>query len=408
MPEIPLRALHLAQQEIVASPARFKVLACGRRFGKTAVAVHLLCMALMEGRLAAYFAPTFRMGAEVWRELHRTLRPLIDRAREKEWRIELTTGGVYEGWSLANGSGEMARGRKYHFVVIDEAALLDSAEVWHGAIRPLLTDYAGGALFCSTPRGRNWFWQLYLQGLSADFPAWQSWHFPTTANPHIDPAEVEAARQGMPERFFRQEYLAEFLDDGGTVFRNVPQVCRLQPLLPASAASRSDADAEEQACFFGVDWGKDEDYTCISVMTRAGQQLWLERFNQIGWAVQRGRLAALYERFRPLLILAEENSIGSVNIEALQADGLPVRGFLTTSRSKGPLIEHLALALEQGAVALLNDETLRHELLAYEVRRTAYGWAYSAPPGGHDDTVMATALSWWAARRFGGSLLGFA
>jgi hypothetical protein len=124
--------------------------------------------------------------------------------------------------------------------------------------------------------------------------------------------------------------------------------------------------------------------------------------------VQRGRLAALYERFKPLMILAEENSIGSVNIEALQADGLPVRGFMTTSKSKGPLIEHLALAMEQDAVALLDDDVLKHELLAYEVKRTVYGYSYSAPPGGHDDTVMATALSWWAAQRFGSSLLGFA
>lgn len=413
MHDIHLRTLHPAQQDIVASPARFRVLACGRRFGKTAVAGHLLCQAMLEGKLVAYFAPTYRMGTEVWRELLRTLHPLIERARESDWRMELATGGVFEGWSLAQGSGEMVRGRKYHFVVIDEAALLDSAEVWHGAIRPLLTDYAGGALFCSTPRGRNWFWQLYLQGLSADFPDWQSWHFPTTANPHIDPAEVESARQGMPERIFLQEYLAEFLDDGGTVFRNVPQVCRLQPHPPA-ASPRGEGESfahkggGDEVCFFGVDWGKDNDYTCVSVITRGGRQVWLERFNQIGWAVQRGRLAALYERFKPLMILAEENSIGSVNIEALQADGLPVRGFMTTSKSKGPLIEHLALAMEQDAVALLDDDVLKHELLAYEVKRTVYGYSYSAPPGGHDDTVMATALSWWAAQRFGSSLLGFA
>jgi hypothetical protein len=143
-------------------------------------------------------------------------------------------------------------------------------------------------------------------------------------------------------------------------------------------------------------------------MTQDGRQVWLERFNQIGWETQRGRLAALYERFQPHMILAEANSIGSVNIEALQAEGLPVRGFMTTAKSKAPLIDHLALGMEKSEVILLNDPVLKHELLAYEMRRTSQGWSYHAPAGGHDDTVIATALSWWAARRFGGWLIGFA
>jgi hypothetical protein len=143
--------------------------------------------------------------------------------------MELHTGGVFEGWSLSQGAGEMVRGRKYHFVVVDEAALFDSGDVWHGAIRPLLTDYEGQALFASTPKGRNWFWQLYQQGMSEDFPEWESWRFPTAANPYIKPAEIEAAKHGMPERFYRQEYEAVFLDDGGVVFRNVENTCVLTP-----------------------------------------------------------------------------------------------------------------------------------------------------------------------------------
>jgi hypothetical protein len=101
------------------------------------------------------------------------------------------------------------------------------------------------------------------------------------------------------------------------------------------------------------------------------------------------------------VILAEENSIGSVNIEALRAEGLPMREFVTTAKSKGPLIEALALAMEKNAVQLLKHSTLIHELMMYEMKRTTYGWKYGAPPGGHDDTVMATALSLWASKRYG-------
>ena len=441
MIEIQLAALHEGQQAIVDSSARFKVLACGRRFGKTLVALDMLTNRLLDGQNVAYFAPTYRMGAEVWRELKQNLHPLIRTMNEHEWRMELYTGGVLECWSLANQAAETVRGRKYHFVVMDEAALFDSAEVWHGAIRPLLTDYEGGALFASTPRGRNWFWHLYLQGQSDTFPEWESWRLPTAANPHIKTSEIEAARLGMPERFYKQEYEAVFLDDGGVVFRNVERVCVAtpsltlphsnrggnedpHPLAPSPLRSegepiprqlnRQDAEnAEEyreerhEGCYFGVDWGKDNDFTCVSVMTRDGRQIHLERFNQIGWAVQRGRLAALYERFKPRIILAEENSIGSVNIEALQAEGLPVKGFTTTSKSKTPLIDGLALAMEREEVVLLNDPVLKHELTAYEMKRTSTGWSYSAPSGSHDDTVIATALSLWASKWYGGEMISF-
>jgi hypothetical protein len=142
-------------------------------------------------------------------------------------------------------------------------------------------------------------------------------------------------------------------------------------------------------------------------MTGGGRQLHLERFNQIGWNVQRGRLVALYERYQPYTILAEENSIGSVNIEALRSEGLPMQGFTTTHKSKGPLIEGLVLAMEKEEVVLLNDETLKHELMSYEMKQTKFGWSYSAPSGGHDDTVMATALSFHASRRYGPILFGW-
>jgi hypothetical protein len=395
--DIRLKTLHPAQQIIAQSPVRFKVLACGRRFGKTSVAVDELTNRLLDGQRTAYFAPTFRMGGEVWRELKAALRPLMVQVSETTRRFDLLTGGTLECWSLSPGAAETVRGRKYHYVVLDEAALVEAGEAWQSAIRPLLTDYAGGALFCSTPRGRNWFWELYQRGQNPDWPDWGSWRFGTAANPFIAPAEIEAARGDLPERFFQQEYEAAFLDDGGAVFRQVDRACTAPPQAQTA-----------EAVVFGVDWGKENDFTAVSVMTRGGRQVWLERFNHIGWAQQRGRLAALAERYRPALILAEENSIGSVNIEALHNEGLPVRPFVTSAKSKPPLIDALALALERGEITLLDDPVLKHELLAYTLQRGAHGWQYQAPHGGHDDTVMATALSWWAVTRIGTTGISFA
>ncbi len=387
--EIKLHELFAAQQEIVHHPARFKVLACGRRFGKTQIALELICNHLMERHSCAYFAPSHIMTFEVWEAIKMLMSPLISRVRETESRIELINGGLFECWTART---EAVRGRKYHFVVIDEAALIPDASVWHAAIRPLLADYRGSALFASTPRGRNWFWQLY----NRRDEGWHSWSFPTATNPFIEAAEVEDARRSLPERVFQQEFLAEFLEDGGAVFRNIETVCQ-QPV--ADTAGR---------CVFGVDWGRDYDFTAISVMDTSGNQLFLERFNQVSYNLQRDRLSLLYDRFKPVVILAESNSVGAVNIDALRADGLPVEPFTTTAQSKMSLVEKLSLAMEKGEVKLLDDEVLKYELQIYQMSRTPHGnWYYSAPPGEHDDTVIATALSYWASQRYSGILFDF-
>ena len=154
-----------------------------------------------------------------------------------------------------------------------------------------------------------------------------------------------------------------------------------------------------------MDWGRSHDYTAIALVdVEARQMVALDRFHHIGWDLQRGRLKALCELWNPRAVWAEENSIGSVNIEALQADGLPVRPFRMTAASKAPLIEALALAIERRDLALLPDDVLLGELAAYTMERLpGGGFRYSAPPGLHDDTVIALALAWHGARH-GGAL----
>ena len=106
------------------------------------------------------------------------------------------------------------RGEGLDFVVMDECAFM-AAEAWPEAIRPALADRRGRALFISTPKGRNWFYDLWLRGVDPNEPEWASWQLPTSANPYIRPEEIEAARASLPDRTFRQEFLAEFLAETG-------------------------------------------------------------------------------------------------------------------------------------------------------------------------------------------------
>ncbi len=348
------------------------------------------------GGAAWWVMPSFRMADDVWRSLKTTLADHWAEKNEQQKLITLPGGG-----SIRVRSGDdpdSLRGASLDLAVLDEAAFLRET-VWTSALRPALSDRRGRAIFLSTPKGiGNWFHKLYGYGLDPTRPEWQAWQCPTADNARIAPDEIEAARRDLPERVFRAEYLAEFMDDSGGVFRNI---------LPCATASMLSAPEPGHRYAFGIDWGR-VDFSCAVVIdVTDGRMVAMDRFNGVGWALQRGQLAALASTWQPGAIWAEENSIGSPNIEALRAEGLPVHGFTTTSASKDDLINSLALALEQERLQIMPDPVLLHELQSYTLERLPSGrYRYSAPPGGNDDTVIALALAHYAAQ-FGGVSLRF-
>lgn len=386
---LQFEAFHINQRRIYESPARFRVAACGRRFGKTTVGERAIIKAAIEGKQCWWLAPTADMSAKIWRSMKWRLRPLRCEIRESERILWTPTGGFIEVKSTHEYDN--LRGAGLDFVLMDEAAFMHM-DVWPQIVRPMLLERKGHALFLSTPLGRNHFFDLYSMGLNSGEPDWAAFHFTSFDNPLIDPAELEGIRRSTPERIWQEEYLAEFIDGSGQVFRNVKE----------NATAPLDAEPNADHVYVaGLDWARDVDYTCMVVIdSTTCQMVAMDHFNQVDWALQRSRVKKLADQWNVSIIWAEVNSIGSVNIEALQADGVPVKPFLTTAQSKAPLIDGLAAALEQGSLAIQNKEVLVNELLAYRVERLpAGGYRYSAPPGGHDDTVIAAALAWHGVAR---------
>ena len=385
----PLAIPHPGQLHTLRTMNRFSVVVCGRRWGKTELGLQVIIHLALTNHRVWWLAPTYSMAGEVWRRVRHLLRDMPAlQISESERRLSVCQGGEI---SIRSAHlPDNLRGAGLDFVVLDEAAFM-LPSVWPQVVRPMLLERGGGALFISTPKGRNWFWNLYQRGLDPDEPLWSGYHFASSDNPLIDPAEFDEIRRRTPERIWREEYLAQFIDESGQVFRHVDAAC----VLPVTQTPQPG----HRYCF-GVDWGREHDYTAVAVYdSDEGAIVALDRFNRIGWQVQRDRLAALVQHWQPEVIWAESNSIGSVNIEALQRDGLPVRAFTTTQSSKMRLIETLALAFEQGTIRLIDDAVLRHELLNYQLERTANGsYRYSAPSGEHDDTVIATALAYQGAR----------
>ncbi len=373
---------HGAQRAILLDGSRYRVVCCGRRFGKTVLGLMAVVEGMVRGWKCAWLAPSYRILSGTWREAVVRLRGVTERKVEQEHRLELVGGGTMDMYSMDSEVSPI--GRAFHLVVIDEAALAGNLDVmWNEVMRPTLTDYRGRALFLSTPKGRNYFWQLWRRGVEG-VPGWRSFRYGTLANPLIDPAEVAEARRELPERVYLQEYEAEFVEDEGVVFRNVMGCVVESP------------EVVSERFVYGVDWGKVNDYTAVVVMDpQSREMVALRRWGREEYRMQVERLVALAEEYPPLALVVEENAMGAPLVEELRRRRLPVWGRLTTAGTKEAMIERLILAMERGEVGILGDATLLNELLSFEVKRLPGGSVrYAAGGGSHDDCVMALALAW--------------
>lgn len=384
--------LHPAQQQVMREASRYNILDCGRRWGKTILGTDLEIEIIAQGYPVGWFAPTYKILLDAWGQIADTLRPYATKINNSDRLIKLAGGGQIDGWTLEDENA--GRGRKYKRVIIDEAAQAKNLQkAWEMSIRPTLTDYRGDAWFLGTPRGRNYFWQLYQLGQDATRPEYKSWHMPTASNPYIAPEEIEEARLMLPEAVFEQEYLAAFLENEGSVFRNL-LACLNAPL------ETTPKQHQYHTLVAGVDWAKQQDYTCISIgCIDCMQEVARDRMSQIDYHLQWQLLDNRMREWHVNTALVEQNSIGEPGLEALTRAGLPVIGFETTAISKPPLIENLALSFERTEWQFQADPIWTGELEAYErkVSPITGRSSYSAPEGQHDDTVIARALMVWAA-----------
>jgi len=356
----------------------------------------------VRGKRMIWGAPTFDQVRIGWEE---TKRGVGGHAKflKQEMKAIFPTGGSILYRSLDNPDN--ARGHTADGVVMDEAAEVKS-EAWHEVLRPMLLDTDGWAWFLFTPKGRNWVWREHES--AHDEPDSIAWQVPTVGcviterglqrerhpleNPNILFDEIERIYRTTPERTFRQEILAEFIEDTGGVFRGVRQ---------AATATEQSRAVDGHEYIMGVDWGKHNDFTVLTVLdTTTNEVVALDRFNQIDYHTQLGRLDALYVRFVPHQIIAEMNSMGDPLIEMLQRRGYPVQPWQTTNASKAEAVDALALAFEKWEIQILPQEhhhgkTMIAELQAFEAERLPSGMLrYGAPEGMHDDCVISLALAW--------------
>jgi hypothetical protein len=367
---------HPGQQQVLNSTARFKVLLCGRRWGKSLISIIISILGIVNGKHIAYVTPTYQLSKIFFQDILKLIPvKLIKSANKTDLVITLITNGT-----LSFMTGERLdsfRGRKFSTVIIDEAGFIPDLEsAWLNSIRPTLTDYKGNALFISTPRGKNYFYALYNKGLNKE-DGYESFHFTSYDNPHIAASEIDAAALELPDSAFRQEYLAEPGENTANPF-GVDNIKNntLPELSP------------KETKVIGIDLGKHNDFTVFTGLDEEGKISLFERF-KLPWSLTIEKIKKL-----PAYCLkaVDSTGVGDAVYEQLSTTCTNITGFKFTSTSKPQIVMELVKDLEMGKVKV-NDVTA-NEMMVFEYKIQPSGHIkYEAQSGFHDDTIMSLCLA---------------
>ena len=198
---------------------RFIVVTAGRRWGKTLLASHEAEIPLLIPDSRGWVvSPTYDLAEKTFRKIHSNLilkQHLPGRVTTNPYRIEMDWGSVVECKSAAHP--ESLQGEGLDWIIYDECASCKQV-IWEQYLRPTLTDTGGWAIFISTPKGYNYFFDLYNRGQSNEFPEWYSVRSPSWDNPYLDKNDIAGAKRDLSDVIFRQEYGAEFSSNFGNVY----------------------------------------------------------------------------------------------------------------------------------------------------------------------------------------------
>jgi hypothetical protein len=392
IPKVQYRP-HPKQADVHKSSATNRVVVAGRQSGKTLVAIH-------EESVWAQSAPatwpdakfpqfwwvtaSYKTKGKAWRDFAANVpRDIIRRKHESETWFELGNGSRITMRSA--DAPESLVSETLHGLVCDEFCQYRSG-IWYDQLAPMLATTGGPVIFTGTPKGHNWGYDIY-QNATRGIPGWASFHWTVYDSPYVARQWIEQRRLETPERSWQQEYLAEFLTDGGEVFRNI------------DGAIRPIAQPDDYNVI-GFDLARTHDWSHLYAFNSKGEWIGSRRVGHLDWSVQRIAVIEMTKRLGARKVLVDVSGLqneGEAVIFDLQNAGVPAEGFRITAESKRALIENLMWRFDMGAISIAIETAEQFREFTVEQLDSGYE-RYSAPEGKHDDEVMAGALGMWALR----------
>ena len=220
------------QKAVADDQHRFRIICAGRRAGKSVLSRMIVLKWATEQRGTYWIvSPSYKQSKMIhWRDVqHEIPRQWILKKNEVELSITLKNGSIIELKGAENP--DALRGVKLRGLVIDEIASIRNWDwLWSEVLRPTLTDYESPAIFISTPKGFNHFYDLYNLG-ERDEGDYKCWRFTSYENPTIPKGEIDNAKEELTADTFAQEYMADFRKFTGLVYKEFErEVHVIQPV----------------------------------------------------------------------------------------------------------------------------------------------------------------------------------
>lgn len=374
---------HKKQKEIhnsiINESYKYYILNIGRQFGKTMLGINqMLYWAINhKGCNIAWVTPIYKQSKKVFDEMEKVTK---SSGLFEYNRSDLTISGFNSQIQFFSGERpDNIRGNTFDYLIVDEMAFT-RPELWSEVLSATVLVKGKKVIFISTPKGKNHFYQLSLQPNYDN--RYKYFHYSSYDNPMIDAEDLEERKRSLPKHIFEQEYLAKFIDNASGLFKNVDS-CVIKP------AERT------QKLFGGLDIGRADDYTVLTILNKNYQMVYVQRWRQQEWSKIIDEVATKIREYNAE-IFVEVNNQGDVFFEMLQNKVYNnVQPYVTTTATKPIMIEDLAVHFENKDIGILNENWLVDELNAFtyiyneKTRRVQYG----APQGVHDDGVMSLALA---------------
>lgn len=402
--------LHSGQKEVVKSKTRERVICAGRRWGKSAVCGYIVAKTFIglfkeikEGARDSVkiwiVAPTYELARKVFRYtviFLRKVEPNIDSFIKDRPvpQIKITEDVWIQCKSATEPKSLLGEG--LDLLIVDEAANI-SKRIWYDYLLPTTASKTrkGKTIFISTPRGKNWFYDLYLRAKEEK----GAFHFTSLDGVEINKEEWDRLKGISPSDFFEQNYEATFLEEAAAVFRGIRDIIKSDCLREPEPGHRY---------IMGVDLAQIKDFTVITIADKSTHNVvYWSRFKKIKYPLQIERIENVARKYNARIII-DVNNIGLSIADELKARGLRVEDFkmvgtiskdLAKRGSKERLINKLSLDIENKDIYIPPKEVLIDELESFSYRLTpSRNLQYGAPEGYHDDCVISLALANWGLK----------
>jgi phage FluMu gp28-like protein len=384
---------HEKQKEIIdlCLDDQYKYIVCctGRQFGKSFMGINILLKWALEDNnsISMFVSPIYAQAKKVFSEMVNAIAGsgLTTEINKSELHIKFINGSII--YFRSGEREDSLRGYTLNYLIIDEAAYIKD-EVWSTVLRPTTLVKGKKVLFLSTPKGRNWFYQIAMRGYGEEFTQYVTYKASSFDTPFISEEELMEAKLSLPENIYKQEILAEFIDDGGEVFQNLKKV---------SVLSKYPSHNSNEKYYAGLDFGRQNDYTVLTILDSEGNLVDFYRERQKSWDIIISEVVSKLRQYKPQ-IFAEVNSIGDVLFENIRKQYSGIQPFVTSNDSKQNIIEDLIMVLNEEKLKLptedLNFDLYREmSQFTYEYSPRTRKVRYTAPNGLHDDCVISLALA---------------